>query len=183
MQRELLPQRLTDLGFVGHTADEVEYVTPPLCAVPAGPFLMGSDPARDIEANDAEQPQHTVTLPAYHIARYPVSVAEYACGDARRANTSDGGPMTATPVGSYPTGASPCGAQDLAGNVWEWTSSLYKPYNYVVSDGRERPDSPDYRVLRGGSWNYRAQGARAARRGNSDPSFVRGSFGFRLMLP
>ena len=37
-------------------------------------------------------------------------------------------------------------------------------------------------MLRGGSWNYPAQGARTARRGNADPPFIRGSFGFCLLL-
>jgi formylglycine-generating enzyme len=32
-----------------------------------------------------------------------------------------------TPVGHYPAGASPYGLLDIAGNVWEWTGSLFKP--------------------------------------------------------
>ena len=46
--------------------------------VSAGPFLMGSDPGRDADAYDDEQPQHTVDLPyEYYMARYPVTVAQF----------------------------------------------------------------------------------------------------------
>ena len=40
---------------------------------------MGSDPKRDREAGADEQPAQQVTLPAYQIGRFPVTVAEYAC--------------------------------------------------------------------------------------------------------
>ncbi len=46
--------------------------------IPAGPFLMGSDPQKDKEAYDDEQPQHEVDLPYdYWMARYPVTVAQW----------------------------------------------------------------------------------------------------------
>ena len=51
-----------------------------------------------------------------------------------------------TPVGQYPAGASLCGALDMAGNVWEWTGSLYGPYPYQVEDGRNSPDGEGRRA-------------------------------------
>ena len=49
-------------------------------------------------------------------------------------------------VGSYPAGASPCGALDMAGNVWEWTLTEYK--NKQSKD----PTNDRARVMHGGSW-------------------------------
>ena len=79
-----------------------------------------------------------------------------------RANTHASGKGGTNPIGSYPDGASPCGALDMVGNVWEWTSSLYKPYPYAATNGRERAESTEPRVLRGGSWDFSSRDARAA---------------------
>ncbi|MGB4805351.1 MAG: SUMF1/EgtB/PvdO family nonheme iron enzyme [Anaerolineae bacterium] len=78
-------------------------------------------------------------------------------------NFSETGLGTWTAVGSYPKGASPYGALDMAGNVWEWTSSAYKEYPYDPKDGREDPGASS-RVLRGGSFNFGAGFVRCALR-------------------
>jgi iron(II)-dependent oxidoreductase len=62
---------------------------------------------------------------------------------ARRSGETD-------PVGSHPMGATPEGVFDLAGNVAEWTSSLFKPYAYTAGDGRDDQDALGERVTRGG---------------------------------
>jgi len=102
--------------------------------------------------------------------------------DQSRCNTAEGKKWRTVPVGSYPTGAGPGGAQDMAGHIWEWPSSLHRPYPYMQSDGRENADSPENRVLRGGSWVDDARYVRAAFRfpGMPDDYFI--NIGFRLVV-
>jgi len=257
---EQFPLRLMQLGFrlmqvmdgTGH--DQYRFVLPPVCAVPAGPFLMGSDKHKDHLAKVGELPQHTVTLSTYFIATYPLTVAEYtyyqvppaggfwkrqqhqldhpvvyitweeaqdyarwlaqATGedwrlpteaewekaargtDGRiypwgdhwsqgRANVGRSGPSTITPVGSYPRGASPYGVQDMAGNVWELTSTILTPYldsswasDYWTSVrrtidiralARHIVSPPAPKSMRGGSYTHRTPLARAAYRGSYSP--------------
>jgi formylglycine-generating enzyme required for sulfatase activity len=205
-------------------------VEPELIHIPAGEFLMGSDPKKDKGAYKAEQPQHTLHLPEYYMAKTPVTNAQYlafveatgqkppghweggkppggkeehpvvrvswhdataycqwlaeATGKAyrlpseaewekaargtdgriypwgnewekKRCNSKEGGPGETTPVGQYsPGGDSPYGCVDMAGNVWEWTWSLFKDYPYNPKDGREDAKAEGSRALRGGSWLY-----------------------------
>jgi formylglycine-generating enzyme required for sulfatase activity len=102
--------------------------------------------------------------------------------DIAKANTSESQRRGTTPIGSYPDGASPCGAEDMAGNVWEWTSSVYLPYPYRGDEAHEAPDAPGGRTLRGGSWFNAAGSARTACRKRTIPSDANGLNGFRLAL-
>ncbi len=83
------------------------------------------------------------------------------------------------PVGSHPNGASPYGCLDMAGNAWEWTSSLFKPYPYQAGDGREDPSAAGRRVARGGSWDGEPWIAHSAYRFRPEPEFCHRYLGFR----
>jgi gamma-glutamyl hercynylcysteine S-oxide synthase len=71
------------------------------------------------------------------------------------------------PAGSYAGGESPAGCVQLAGDVWEWTTSYFEPYpgflSYPYPEYSEIFFGEAYRVLRGGSWA-------------TDPLVARGSF-------
>ncbi len=245
--------------------------------IPAGHFWMGSNRAQDPDALDNEM-QHSVFLPEYRIARFPVTVAQF-----RRFTDSTGYPTTAedagqaadlvrgltrdewppkkgvcwrqphgpgsrahdehpvtciswydavefckwakvrlpneaewekaagwdpqaqlkriypwgdqppaenrsnfnmhvgdtTPVDHYPDGASWYGVLDMAGNVWEWTSSLYKKYPYALDD-RENPQAAGEHVLRGGSFYQKAINVRCAYRNYHRPEVAVSDYGFRV---
>ena len=72
------------LAFLGDPRFDKEYWLLPaedlfgFVRIPAGKFIMGSDPAKDKQADDDEQPQHEVNIPYdYYMARYPVTTAQY----------------------------------------------------------------------------------------------------------
>jgi formylglycine-generating enzyme required for sulfatase activity len=100
--------------------------------------------------------------------------------DPERANydaTGVGGP---SPVGCFPRGASPCGCEELSGNVWEWTRSEDRPYPYEARDGREDLAGAPLRVLRGGSYISNSGNCRCACRNRLAPSSWHRLFGFRV---
>jgi formylglycine-generating enzyme required for sulfatase activity len=267
---EQFPLRLMQLGFRlmqvidKIRCDQFRYVLPPVCVVPAGPFIRGNA-------------QQTVELAAFQIGTYPVTVMEYACAvdagaipapkgigdytwrlqqqrpdhpvvyiqwfdalayaawlstvtrqpwrlliedewekaargtDGRlypwgdelgwiysehfeelvvtRANTIESGIGMTTPVGAYTDhgDASPYGVHDLAGNVSEWTRTLYQAWGR--SSEVRIPDRPENdtdlrakRVLRGGSWDDRIEGSRVAVRGGFPPDVAHPFLGMRLAL-
>jgi formylglycine-generating enzyme required for sulfatase activity len=246
---------------------------PELVLIPAGEFLMGSDPQKDEDADDFdEQPQHRVYLPDYYMAKTPVTNAQYAAfveaagytpppewtdrkprqgeedhpmvlanwydalayckwltqvtgrtywlpseaewekaargtdgriypwgneWDAQRCNSYESRNRNTTPVRAYPQGASPYGLLDMAGNVWEWTTSLWghstggrsKPelqfgYPYDPKDGRENLEAGDdmLRAVRGGSWRSKRFRVRCASRSADVPVGHDWGVGFRLVV-
>ncbi|MCK6528240.1 SUMF1/EgtB/PvdO family nonheme iron enzyme [Myxococcota bacterium] len=94
------------------------------------------------------------------------------------------------PVGGRPHGAGPFGAEEQAGNMWEWCLDPYRPYapGATVDPGpaphsadtvRQEDDTP--RVLRGGSWGFGPGGLRAAVRGGYHPRVRLEVIGFRVV--
>jgi formylglycine-generating enzyme required for sulfatase activity len=240
---------------------------PEMILIPAGEFLMGSDPQQDENALDYEQPQHRLSLPDYYLAKTPVthpqyrafvlatgreapegwtnrapprgeedhpvvnvswydvrdycqwlsevtgrsyslpSEAEWEKGargtdgriypwgnqwDATYCNSGASHLGKTTSVHACPTGASPYGMLDMAGNVWEWTRTLwgerrerpYYRYPYRPTDGRESIDAGEdaLRVLRGGSFVYDHWSVRCAYRVGGYPYDQNESFGFRVVM-
>ncbi len=240
---------------------------PEMILIPAGEFLMGSDPKKDKYAFDNEQPQHPLYLPDYCIAKTLVTNAQYlafvqATGyekprhwnrgklphrredhpvvwvtwhnavaycnwlaettgkryrlpseaewekgargtdgriyswgpgwDAKRCNTRESSIGETTPVGTHSDGTSPYDLLDMAGNVWEWTRSLWgkdweEPdfkYPYNPDDGRENLEAGGdvLRVARGGSWLNSQRAARCAYRGRDGPVLLNDDIGFRVCL-
>ncbi|GAB4450869.1 MAG: hypothetical protein Fur0044_46340 [Anaerolineae bacterium] len=102
--------------------------------------------------------------------------------DPDQANTLEGRVLGTSPVGAYPAGAAPCGALDMAGNVWEWTHSLYRPYPYRLDDGREDPLAGGQRTLRGGAWNFTQRLARVSSRTRALPDDFDNNIGFRVVV-
>jgi toxoflavin biosynthesis protein ToxD len=101
--------------------------------------------------------------------------------DPNHANTRESGLASTSPVGNYPTGASPCGALDMAGNVWQWTSSLDQIYPYQAIDGREAIAASGRRILRGGCYANPQGFARSACRFRLLPNMRNEFIGFRVV--
>jgi formylglycine-generating enzyme required for sulfatase activity len=253
----LTPMPLYNLGFRGYSIGGVELIVPPVCPIPAGVFIMGSDKRCDKQAIDNETSQFPVEVDGFAIGQHSVTVAEYSCAvranavreppkrgsvvwaaqqqrsdhpvvcvswddalkyvrwlakvtgqpwrlpseaewekaargadgriypwgntfDTTRCNTRESGIGTTTPVGRYPNGESPYHVQDMTGNVWDWTISLFEGYPYRKNDGRENLDSTENRVLRGGSWVGASQNTRATFRSVGGLGGFSTREGFRL---
>jgi iron(II)-dependent oxidoreductase len=158
----LLPAGEPRLGPLG---GEDEWID-----VPGGPFEMGA--GADGFAYDNERPRHTVDVPAFQIARRPVTNASWLdFGEQAAAGDADA-PVCHVSWFEAREFAEACGARLPSeaewekaatlgllagvGKVWEWTSSRFDGYpGFVAHPYREYSEvffGGDYRVLRGGSW-------------------------------
>ena len=181
----------------------------------AEPFNLANHPVVGVSWYEAlaftrwltEQMQSTGQLPDGWIVRVPTE-AEWekaARGedgqpypwpgeepDPNRANYDATGINSTNAVGAFPGGATPYGVEEMAGNVWEWCSTLWgtdfsKPdfgYPYVPTDGRENlaADSRTLRVLRGGAFGSNEYNVRCAARGGNDPNGEHSDVGYRVVL-
>jgi formylglycine-generating enzyme required for sulfatase activity len=93
-------------------------------------------------------------------------------------------------VGLFPRGRGPYGAEDMAGNVWEWTRSRWGActstpefgYPYRSGDGREDPRGRGLWVLRGGSYFNNKYVVRCACRSGNLPVNWDINIGFRVVF-
>jgi formylglycine-generating enzyme required for sulfatase activity/energy-coupling factor transporter ATP-binding protein EcfA2 len=114
------------------------------------------------------------------MADNPHPKAVYPWGDQfspERANTDETGIGATSAVGAFVGGHSPVGAEELSGNVWEWTRSL-------LSRGEDLATGLDaYPLMRGGAWSGSDDGALCSVRDWLGPGLRRLDLGFRVVAP
>jgi sulfatase modifying factor 1 len=79
--------------------------------------------------------------------------------------------------------ANELGVYDMTGNVWEWCSDWYGTYSSNSETNPKGASEGQARVLRGGGWDYGANGCRTAIRSRLNPDSGNYYHGFRLVLP
>jgi formylglycine-generating enzyme required for sulfatase activity len=95
-----------------------------------------------------------------------------------------------SPVGCFPKGTSPYGVMDMAGNIWEWTRSIWGNqwsfsdfiYPYNPDDGRENLGSRGFRILRGGCFLSSRKSSRCSSRLRLNPTNKDDHIGFRVAI-
>jgi formylglycine-generating enzyme required for sulfatase activity len=112
---------------------------------------------------------------------------DYACGSAISTEPRCGNSehCKTDPVDSHPTSASPYGALNMSGNVWEWVADWYQAdyYSQSPADNPRGPATGDFRVIRGGGATSISQDLRVTRRASGEPEhYMDGQMGFRCAM-
>ncbi len=119
------------------------------------------------------------------------NLCDVRCPSQQRDAGYDDGYARTAPVGSYPDGASWCGAQDMAGNVAEWVQDWYQ-WDYYRLSSSQNPTGPDpsvephglaAKVRRGGGWDYPWYMIRVTDRSLDAPDARESELGFRCVVP
>lgn len=90
-----------------------------------------------------------------------------------RANLVDGAELA--PAGAHPRSASPYGAEDMAGNAWEWVETVHRD-SWLAGNGRIARE-----VIKGGAFSYGAHQGRASYNGFEPPGGTCNDVGFRCL--
>jgi serine/threonine-protein kinase len=180
------------------------------CVQPAGPCEKPDyDPKNYFYAGDARYDNYPVIFVNWSMAnaycawagrRLPTEAEwekaargdtdqrDYPWGDDApsviRLNYLSNNEGSAVPVGTFSDGASPYGALDMAGNVWEWVADFYE-WDYYMHSPASNPQGPaesTYRIVRGGAFESNADGVRLSRRLKEEPSHTYSGVGFRCAL-
>ncbi len=120
-----------------------------VCSIKA--LDLGSEPAAGFMDNP--DPRRPYTWLGGEIS---AELANYKESDINRTSA----------VGCYPGATSVYGNEEMLGNVFEWTRSLYRDYPYDPDDGREilARKADDWTVLRGGAWSVGEEWSRCGAR-------------------
>jgi formylglycine-generating enzyme required for sulfatase activity/tetratricopeptide (TPR) repeat protein len=175
----------------------------------ANPSAFKGDhlPVEQVSWNDALEFCERLSRATGRKYRLPTEAEwEYACRAGTTSPFAFGETVTAELVnydGNFPYGSAPkgpyrgqtrpvgfigvgngFGLSDMHGNVWEWCMDYWhERYNGAPTDGSawQTTGEPQYRVLRGGSWDQIGGNCRAAVRGRGFVDGRKGSIGFRLV--
>ncbi len=112
-----------------------------------------------------------------------VNICDKNCGFNWNDKSINDGYAQTVPVGSYMKGASPYGALDMAGNVWEWTANWFDDTSYYAPPTANPLGAKfgDKRVIRGGSWNDLFEYIQTTHRSKLIPAYSLYNIGFRCV--